>query len=158
MLVDRIAEWHARPETHRVKAATPIGCGETPDVIDRMALVNSVDLLRFESRRDRPEYPCSAAQVTMQIYRAMGYHVLWSGEHDEFLLKCANLVKRRKRQMALDRLNPTPANTDFGDFGLRYEFTVALALPSRAVTTDAYITLHCINHHSGKSLEKLLSL
>ena len=49
-------------------------------------------------------------------------------------------------------------NTDFGDFGLRCEFAVALALPSRAVTADAYLPVSCINHHSGKSPKKLQAL
>ena len=57
-----------------------------------------------------------------------------------------------------DALHPTPVNTDFGDFGSRCEFAVALALPSRAVTTDAYLTVCCINYHSGKSLKELQAL
>ena len=60
--------------------------------------------------------------------------------------------------MASDALHPIPVNTDFGDFGSRCEFAVALALPSRAVSMDAYLTVCCINHHFGKSVKELQDL
>ena len=86
-----------------MKDATPIGCGAMLDAVDRMALDEQVDLLRYEPDREHPVCKCTAAAMTDQIGQATGLNVWWPGEHDEFLLKCENLVKEWKRPMAPTR-------------------------------------------------------
>ena len=129
----------------------PVGAGTTPTIEEEKFLLDDFPLIRCTPENVDVSIKCTSAQV-FEILDISPKQMEWTGEHQEFLDKCVEMVRIWTPATSWREWNNWTYNDAYGEPKDRCMFAVNLSIPSRVIKDRIQLMVNCINHHSGTSI------
>ena len=152
---ERVAADRANVELHLLKRLYKIGCGAGFGRRELFSLEDEQNLLerpcpQSQEGADTTRWPkdteliSTAVQMLARVEEAPDTPIQWEGDHTAFMVRCVMMARKWR-----ENVQPgDPIVRDFGDFGLRCQVAVNMAIGSTRVHDEVKLVVAWINHRN----------